>query len=79
MSELPGTKLIQLEKDKDLILVRFHNNALLGTMSIAEDGYYVFWPKQSGGFWAAEVMRDIVTILDQLNEAWHKEVMEGCL
>lgn len=41
----------------------------------ADDGYYVYWPRQCGkGYYTSEVLKAIAHELDRLNEPWDKDI-----
>jgi hypothetical protein len=50
------------------------NGADLGAVSKDVDGYYVWWPKQTGGCWPAYALRAIADQLDEINAPWDAEV-----
>lgn len=58
----------------DLPNLYYENGVLLGQILMKEDGYYDFWPELKGGYWSAEVLRQIADLLDQLNAPWEKEI-----
>lgn len=63
-------KKLRLENDE----LYYENGAFLGNVYREVDGYYVFWPKNQGGFWESHHMRLIADFLDELNKAWDDEV-----
>lgn len=40
-----------------------------------DDGYRVYWPGLNGGYFEAPCLRIIADYLDELNAAWHAQVM----
>ncbi len=47
----------------------------IGDASLSDDGYYVFFPIENGGYWQSHVLRHIAAELDTLNREWHAKVM----
>lgn len=66
-----------IEQESGEYKVQYHNGADLGTLEIASDGYFSYWPKMYGGYWSSHVMRAIADHLDRLNEQWHEQVQKG--
>lgn len=51
------------------------SKVMLGTIEMEVDGFYYFYPKPIGGFWAAHTLKDIANKLDALNEAWTQRIL----
>jgi hypothetical protein len=55
-------------KENGVYEVIFYNGVRLGDFIPGDDGLYHFWPDCSrGGYWTAPVMREIVDLLNNLN------------
>lgn len=50
------------------------NSVKLGEILREVDGWWVFYPEPGGGFWSADILRSIVTKLDELNAPWEREL-----
>lgn len=65
----------------DRILVVHSNGKYLGDLTKLEDRYYQWWPLMNehggGGCWSAYILREIADKLDELNDAWDREVKSG--
>ena len=46
----------------------------IGDAVVNDDGYYVFFPIQNGGYWSADVLRHVADTLDELNRGWDAQV-----
>jgi hypothetical protein len=70
----PLIKIQQHYAKPDVDLLIFENGVTLGQLYQEVDGYYVFVPETSGGYWEAYVLREIANLLDKKNAKWHKKV-----
>lgn len=66
--------LVDFRKAPHWIDVHFSNGVYLGELSIADDGFYVFWPDTKGGYWDQMVLSEIVAKLEELNKPWQEEI-----
>ena len=64
------TKLIYL-KEKELF---YQNGVKLGEILADVDGFYYFWPELKGGSWAAEMLKQIGELLDEMNKPWQEQI-----
>lgn len=48
-----------------------YQNSHIGDAVVNDDGYYVFFAVERGGYWESHVLRHIADELDRLNREWH--------
>ncbi len=46
------------------------NNSRIGDFVRAEDGYFVFFPEERGGFWNEWLLRELADELARINKPW---------
>jgi predicted secreted acid phosphatase len=69
-------KLVKIIVKDNKEFIEFENGVILGQVYQEVDGYYVFVPNPTNGFWEAYILRAIADMLDKKNEKWHKQVMK---
>jgi len=50
------------------------NQVLVGEMVMNDDGYYVFFYSNNGGYWESVPLRAIADRLDEINKDWDTQV-----
>lgn len=73
--------LLRLTKVSHSFEVHHQNGVHIGTLEVADDGFWVFWPNHHGrkGYWTQELCRSIVEELEKLNAPLHKQIEEDLL
>jgi hypothetical protein len=56
--------------------VHYENSVELGQLLMEVDGYFVFFPECSGGFWNESILNQIAEKLGELNKEWDATVNE---
>ncbi len=54
----------------------YYEKIALGDVYKEVDGFYVFVPYVSGGFWESWVLREIADKLDSMNREWWEKIEE---
>lgn len=49
------------------------NNHLIGELIMDVDGYFYFWPNNSG-CWSSNIMHSIANKLDEVNKQWNDHI-----
>ena len=74
---IPESLITLVEINPSLFRVNFARNGVkLGEIYKEVDGFFGF-TTNSGGFWAAHILRAIADQLDVMNEPWVKEIEKG--
>jgi hypothetical protein len=70
-------EMIKLKKIGNLAyLVRNESGKLLGTFVLDVDGIYYWWQADGlNGAWTSEVLKEITTLLDEVNKPFDDEVI----
>lgn len=48
----------------------------MGDLVVGVDGFYVYWPARSDGYWDSHTMRKIADKIDELDKPWQDNINE---
>jgi hypothetical protein len=52
------------------------NQKLVGKFILDVDGFFYFWPEREDGAWSAWSMKEIASMLDEMNAEWEQHIEE---